>query len=141
MSDDFRTPTAKTLAEYGLREVPKDWGWQEGLCKGIFVGGCIDRGTGSAFRKLAHPHCEETDQHKGYICVRSHRRLFAAIAKVKDDGKLEWSISTKPSRLMMHEYAHLLSGSGHGHDDKWRDTMKQLGQPIPARYKKNSHKL
>lgn len=89
-----------------------------GHIAGIYVGGCVDRGDGSSFRAQAHAHVEPPN--KGWICVRSAKRLYMA------DGR--------PSRTLMHEYAHILSNSGH--TDKWRTQMQALGQPIPKRYKK-----
>lgn len=94
----------------------------------MFVGGCVERGIGSSFRSQAHAHT--SGEHQGWICVRSHRRLFAQ--ERNEDGS--WTAVHRPSRLMWHEYAHIVSG--HGHDDAWRATMRDLGQPIPARYKK-----
>lgn len=112
---------------YGVFTIPKRWGW-EGVT-GVFIGGCVDRGVGSSFRAAAHAHNEPygaDDENPGWICVRSPRRVYVT----NGDG---------PSRLMMHEYAHILT-PGHGHDDAWRAMMKTLGQPIPERYKKKRRK-
>lgn len=116
MAIDFRTPTSETLAEYGPREVPEEFPEVVGL----FVGGCVDRGIGSRFRARAHAHT--SGPNRGWICVLSHRRIRTA------GGKL--------TRLMWHEYAHIVTG--HGHDDVWRRKMAELGQPIPARYQKRN---
>lgn len=119
-------PTEETKQEWGTRDCPFDWP----EVVGVFVGGCIERGVGSSFRHQAHAHDRAGDPYRGWICVRSHRRLFAASRNT--DGT--WGESERPSRLMWHEYAHILTG--HGHDDVWRAKMRELGQPIPARYKK-----
>jgi hypothetical protein len=117
-------PSPETLAEYGPRPCPFDWP----EVVGVFVGGCVERGTGSRFRHQAHAHT--SGAHKGWICVLSHRRLFAASRG--PDGS--WVATERPSRLMWHERAHVITG--HGHDDRWRAEMRRLGQPIPERYKK-----
>lgn len=106
----------------GAHPVPEHWGWEDKVA-GIFVGGCIDRGVGSSFRHQAHAHDHPSMEHHGWICVRSRRRVFMA------DGK-------RPSRVMEHERAHILTG--HGHDDVWRRKMRELGQPIPAHYRKRT---
>lgn len=124
MSSAF-VPTAETLAEYGPRPCP--FGWPE--VAGVFVGGCVDRGAGSRFRHQAHAHTGKDDSHRGWICVLSHRRLFAASRGA--DGS--WEATERPSRLMWHEYAHVLTMQGH--TDAWRAAMRRLGQPIPERYK------
>lgn len=127
MEVDF-TASEQTLAEYGLRPCPFDWP----EVKGVFVGGCVERGIWSRFRAQAHAHTCPTEPEQGIICVLSHRRLFAS--ERLSDGT--WKSSDRPSRLMWHEYAHILVGHAHGHDDTWRAKMKELGQPLPARYRK-----
>jgi len=83
--------------------------------KGVFVGGCVERGDGSSFRARAHAHTtwrggvpKESD---GWICVRSTKRLYKA------DGS--------PSNLMLHELAHILTNQGH--TDRFRDKLRELG--------------
>ncbi len=80
--------------------------------KGLFTGGCVKRGDGSSFRAKAHAHT--SGENKGWICVRAFRRVHMK------DGR--------PSQLMIHELAHILSG--HGHDDVWRKKMKEIGGKI-----------
>lgn len=85
---------------------------------GVFVGGCVVRGVGSSFRAQAHAHLDGA--HRGWICVRSWRRLYTA--------------SGAPGQLMLHELAHLVSGRGH--DDAWRAAARSLGYRLPAQYRK-----
>lgn len=91
------------LIEYGpYKEFPQ--------VAGVFLGGCVERGDGSSFRRVAHAHTEGT--HKGFICVRSPKRLWHM------DGE------PKPSLTMVHELAHIVSGAGH--TDPFRKAYKEL---------------
>lgn len=76
---------------------------------GIFVEGCVDRGDGSSFRARAHAHT--SGNNKGWICVRSRKRLYFP------DGRT--------SNLMKHELAHILTGQGH--TDVFRAKLRELG--------------
>ena len=61
--------------------------------KGIFIGGCVERGEGSSFRRRAHAHCRPQFGHLGWICIRSARRLY--------------TLNGGWSRLVWHEVAHI----------------------------------
>lgn len=89
--------------------------------KGVFLGGCVERGDGSSFRRRAHAHNRKSDSLFGWICVRSPKRLY--------------TMKGTPSRVMWHELAHILTPN-HGHDDAWRKKMQELRQPIPKQYRK-----
>jgi hypothetical protein len=62
--------------------------------KGIFCGGCVDRGEGSAFRRSAHAHTSKADPNRGWICLRGPKNL-------------------RSLNLMFHEAAHIITGQGH----------------------------
>lgn len=106
---------------------------------GIFLGGCVKRGVGSSFRHQAHAHNTQPDSRYGWICVRSIKRIGDYDALRADSGKTVITIH-QASRLLMHEYAHILC-PGHGHDDKWRRQMADLGQPLPKHYQKRTRAL
>src|SRR6267142_943204 len=80
--------------------------------KGVFVGGCVEHGDGSSFRRIAHAHTSGPD--KGMVCVRSPKRLWHM------DG------APKPSLTMVHELAHIVTNQGH--TDKWRKSYKELSK-------------
>ena len=107
-------------------EFPEFEKYKEKGYKGIFLGGCIERGEGSSFRAKAHAHNKPTynqlpDEHFGWICVRSAKRLRMT--------------NGKPSMLMLHELAHILTPH-HWHDDVWRAKVKDLGGHIDRQYQK-----
>ena len=118
-------PWAQTACCYTtpmvLNDIP-----QMPVLAGLFVGGCVERGEGSSFRAKAHAHNIPGTPFYGWVCVRSARR----IGDFTEDGRV-----TRPSRLLWHEYAHILTPR-HGHDDAWRLKMRELGQPLPKQYHK-----
>ena len=77
--------------------------------KGVFAGGCVERGEGSRFRAKAHTHAQ--GDHKGWVCVLSPRRLTERL-------------------LMLHEAAHAITGLGHV--DKWRKKLLEIGGTLDA---------
>lgn len=85
--------------------------------KGIFIGGCIERGEGSSFRAKAHAHTQENDPYKGWICIRSLKRVY-----IKD--------TKRPSMLILHELAHLLVKPYYYHNKQWEKTYKNLKRVI-----------
>jgi hypothetical protein len=110
-------PLIDTPKEFLTEEI-----WKSGF-RGIFVGGCIERKEGSSFRRKAHAHCfrKETsiylgDKYFGYICVRSPKRLFMK--------------NGKPSLLLWHELAHIVTQAGHG-DKKYWEWLKKHSRIMP----------
>lgn len=90
--------------------------------RGLFVGGCVERGDGSSFRHKAHAHTSKGDPWSGWICVRSPKRLRNA--------------KGAPSLLMWHELTHLVSGQGH--TAKFEHVMRELcGRSDIGRYRKD----
>ena len=89
---------------------------------GIAVGRCAD---GSAWRdtveKREDAHAHLTGAFQGWLCIRSPHDVLRR-------GCQQLSAS------VMHEFAHLVAAAGH--DDRWRVTMRELGQPIPAAYRR-----
>lgn len=129
---ELQAALARARERYRLMDVRVPESMPE--VKGIFIGGCVDRGIGSSFRAQAHAHNHRENPHFGWLCVRAYRRLGVVEELPRDDGRIEVVIH-KPSRLLWHEYAHILT-PGHGHDDTWRRKMKELGQPLEKRYQK-----
>ncbi len=102
---------------------------------GVFVGGCVERGEGSSFRRRAHAHNSKTDPYFGWICVRSWRRIGrGGFAEQVPPGAWNGTI-TKPSNLVLHEVAHILH-PGQGHTDAWRNEVHRLGGKLNAWEKK-----
>jgi hypothetical protein len=93
------------------------------VLRGVFVGGCIERGVGSRFRRKAHAHNHHGDRYFGWVCVLSAKRLFTA--------------SGGPSQLMLHEVAHLLVPD-QGHTDRWRAQARAIGYRVQPHERKRT---
>ena len=100
--------------EYGVHPAPANMP----EIKGIFVGGCVQRGVGSSFRRTAHAHFRKDDPHYGWLCFRSPKRVYSA--------------SGKPTQTLWHEYAHILAGSSAGHGPRFQKVLRDLGQTREA---------
>ena len=61
---------------------------------GVFIGGCVKRGDGSSFRRKAHAHCYTGYPYRGWICIRSPKRVYT-------DG------TGQLSTLVWHEVGHI----------------------------------
>ena len=72
--------------------------------RGVFVGGCVERGVGSRFRAKAHAHTH--GPRLGWICFLSAARLTSR-------------------ELCLHELAHVITREGH--TARWREFLLQIG--------------
>lgn len=80
--------------------------------KGFYIGKtCLFDGHKIKERAHAHIPSDKGGRCVGWICIR--------------DGQYLWTINNKPSMLLLHEVAHILSDSGH--NKKWRETYHKLG--------------
>lgn len=104
------------VVAYGEFIVPEAWNMPAFV--GVFVGGCVERGIGSSFRRMAHAHNQVGDHRYGWVCVRSPKRVITATGR--------------PTVLMFHEYAHLLTPN-QGHSEGWGRRLAALGWPAEAR--------
>lgn len=76
----------------------------KGVLLGLFVGGCVERGIGSRFRRQAHAHTQGL--WKDWICILSAKRLT-------------------DRQLLLHELAHIFTGEGH--TNTWRRCLLAFG--------------
>lgn len=109
-----------TSEETGVKPVPDD---MPGV-KGVYVGGCVDRGVGRLSLKTscpaAHAHNNRRDVHFGWVCFQTPDYF-------------------RDKELRLHELAHI-NTPGHGHDDAWRSEMTRMGQTIWPRYQRRQYK-
>lgn len=75
--------------------------WPEALrhpeVRGVFIGGCVERGVGSSFRAKAQAHTHGA--RRGWVCFRSARWLGCRA-------------------LLLHELAHVVTREGHTRSDR-----------------------
>jgi hypothetical protein len=108
-----------------IKEVILPAGFEK--CTRLFIGGCVKRGVGSSFRHKADAHCYKADKLFGTLCFRSIKRLGEYHTVANDDGTVTIIID-KPSRLVLHEYAHLLAPNqphNKTFDRRYRELLKR----------------
>ncbi len=105
--------------------------------KGLCVGQCIDgdpwedtRTEVACLREVAHAHVRQRGpaKHPGWICIRQPRNILRPHSR-------------HVSADVMHELAHLLANTKGHHNEVWRKVMAELGQPVPAAYKRRSRSV
>lgn len=80
----------------------------------VHFGSCI--ATGRRFRRQAHAHTEPRSSHRGWICILSAKPERAV------------SASGRPTRLLIHEVAHMFAPSD-WHGERWQRAVTLLGAP------------
>ena len=96
---------------YRLSELGID---DDELCWGVMVGSCIDERVawGIWVDAGAHAHNEKGSDWEGWICVMRPEDVLTPTGK--------------PSKMLLHEYAHLLVPN-EGHSRKWKREVTKLG--------------
>lgn len=98
---------------------------------GVWVGGCAGRGDGCfpRSRTLAHTHDRrdggrDGEALSGWVCFRAgERRCWVG-------GKRALAVPVgerRPSQLMLHELAHVLTPGDRSHGRRWRAAARGLG--------------
>lgn len=82
--------------------------------RGVFIGGCIERGDGAKYHAKAHTHT--SGGNVGWICYQSN--------------KWTWC-----KELALHELAHVITLQGH--TDKWRKVLLELGGTLDTVFHKS----
>src|SRR3990167_5671638 len=88
--------------------------------KGVFNGGCVDRGEGSSSRRMGHAHIDKNGENPGWICIRSMKRIYNPRTGKLDD-------------TLLHELAHILTGQGH--TLTWGRKFKELAHKFGVPYR------
>src|SRR5207245_176856 len=114
-SNIVRPPQAKWRSQVTLQQL-----LNHEKVRGICIGACVDGSDWSDANELAHAHVGDK-ANRGWICVRSPRYILKRGSR-------------NVSALMLHEFSHLEAHAGH--TEAWRSTMRELGQPIPAQYRR-----
>ena len=83
----------------------------------VFVGGCVERGDGSSFRRRAHAHCHPDDKHRNWVCIRSIKRLLTPTGL--------------PSLLLWEEITHCLIPYSNSHNATFYRKLKELSGIMP----------
>lgn len=97
---------------------PEVFGFDPVVCWGVHVGGCVEMDNDEVYKQLdieahAHTRMGPNSRWKGWICVIRPSNVFTKTGR--------------PSRLLLHEYGHLICGNREGHGPAWRRVVTELG--------------
>lgn len=105
---------------------PDEWD-----CK-IHLMGCVERGIGSNIRRSAHAHNQKSSSNFKWLCFKSCKpSVLGEIQQTQMGDKIIIKI-IKSSKLLRHEYAHLLAPNQyHNNTFKRRENeLKHLSKNI-----------
>ncbi len=101
---------------------PERFGFDPAICWGVHLGGCVEMGPEEVHKQVhlaGHAHTNRGCRWRGWICIIDPAEAFTRLGN--------------PSRLVLHEYAHLICGDAVGHGATWKRVVAELGAGTEAK--------